>query len=242
MGQTEDEHKNLVIRILKEKYKISTDNGRLTIWLSGEHINKEEVEKPDSEVEVLLFKQAIALGWDCPRAQILVLFRQWHSPIFSIQTVGRIMRMPEPDKGHYKNEILNYGYVYTNLSDIEVKEDLAGGYLAIYTSQRIPNYKPINLLSCYSVRHGEKTRLSPLFISIFLEVAKRYKLKKKINRKAQKVDMKVFSDWKAEDIDALAGKVLVGDREIKMGDYDFQKLFDFFVRRSLREGEVSLYP
>ncbi len=242
IGQAEDEHKNLVLRILKDKYKISTDNGRLAIWLSGEHINKEEVEKPDSEVEVLIFKQAIALGWDCPRAQILVLFRQWHSPIFSIQTVGRIMRMPEPDKGHYENEILNYGYVYTNLSDIEVKEDLAGGYLAIYTSQRIPDYQPINLLSCYSVRHREKTRLSPLFIQIFLDIAKEYNLKKKIDEKSKRTDIKVFSDWKAEDIDVLAGQVLVGDRPIKMNNYDFQRLFDFFVRRSLREGEVSLYP
>lgn len=242
IGQIEDEHKNLVIRILKDKYKISTDNGKLAIWLAGEHINKEEVEKPDSEVEVLLFKQAIALGWDCPRAQILVLFRQWHSQIFSIQTVGRIMRMPEPDKGHYKNEVLNYGYIYTNLGNIEVKEDLASGYLAIYTSHRISNYQPINLLSCYSVRHREKTRLSPLFIEIFLKIAKDYELKNKIDKEAKRVDIKVFSDWRAEDIDVLAGKVLVADRPIEMNNYDFQRLFDFFIRRSLREGEVSLYP
>jgi len=242
IGQTEDEQKNLVIRILKDKYKISTDNGRLAIWLSGEHINKEEVEKPDSEVEVLIFKQAIALGWDCPRAQILVLFRQWHSPVFSIQTVGRIMRMPEPDKGHYKNDILNYAYVYTNLSEIEVKEDLAGGYLSIYTSKRIDNYEPIDLLSCYSVRHREKTRLSPLFIEIFLKIAKEYGLKKKIDKKSQKVEIKIFNDWRAEDIDSLAGKRLVADKIIKMGDYDFQRLFDFFVRKSLQEGTVSLYP
>jgi len=242
IGQTEDEQKNLVIRILKDKYKISTDNGRLAIWLSGEHINKEEVEKPDSEVEVLIFKQAIALGWDCPRAQILVLFRQWHSPVFSIQTVGRIMRMPEPDKGHYKNDILNYAYVYTNLSEIEVKEDLAGGYLSIYTSKRIDNYEPIDLLSCYSMRHREKTRLSPLFIEIFLKIAKEYGLKKKIDKKSQKVEIKIFNDWRAEDIDSLAGKRLVADKIIKMGDYDFQRLFDFFVRKSLQEGTVSLYP
>jgi len=242
IGQTEDEHKNLVIRILKDKYKISTDNGRLAIWLSGEHVNKEDVEKPDSEVEVLIFKQAIALGWDCPRAQILVLFRQWHSPVFSIQTVGRIMRMPEPDKGHYKNDILNYAYVYTNLSNIEIKEDLAGGYLSIYTSKRIDNYEPVDLLSCYSVRHREKTRLSPLFIEIFLKIAKEYGLKKKIDRKSQKTDIKIFNDWRAEDIDSLAGKMLVADKTIKMGDYDFQRLFDFFVRKSLQEGVVSLYP
>lgn len=242
IGQTEDYQKDLVIRILKDKYKISTENGKLAIWLSGEHINKENVEKADSEVEVLIFKQAIALGWDCPRAQILVLFREWHSPIFSIQTVGRIMRMPEPDKGHYQNDILNYGYIYTNLSDIEIKEDLAGGYISIFTSYRKKDYKPIDLLSYYSVRHREKTRLSPFFIQIFLKEAERYQLKKRADKKAIKLDIKVFSDWKTEDIDLLTGKTILADKPIEMSNYDFQRLFDFFVRRSLQEGTVSLYP
>ncbi|MBA4320651.1 MAG: restriction endonuclease subunit R, partial [Flavobacterium sp.] len=150
IGSLEDEMRIRVESILKDKYKISTDNGKLAIWLSGEHINKENVEKHNSDVEVLIFKQAIALGWDCPRAQILVLFREWHSQIFSIQTVGRIMRMPEPDEGHYKNEILNYSYVYTNLDDIEIKEDIAKDYISVFTSKIRDDYKPINLLSYHS--------------------------------------------------------------------------------------------
>src|SRR3989338_2982473 len=134
IGSLEDRSKERVISILKYKYNISTEKGnnKLAIWLSGEHINKEDVEKQDSEVEVLIFKQAIALGWDCPRAQILVLFRQWHSTVFSIQTIGRIMRVPEPALGYYDNDILNYGYVYTNINDIEIKEDIGRGYVVIH--------------------------------------------------------------------------------------------------------------
>ncbi|QLG69868.1 MAG: Type III restriction enzyme, res subunit [Candidatus Woesebacteria bacterium] len=235
----EDRIRERVESILKNKYKISTEkeNNKLAIWLSGEHINKEEVEKPDNYVEVLLFKQAIALGWDCPRAQILVLFREWHSPIFSIQTVGRIMRMPEPDKGHYKNESLNYGYVYTNLGDIEIKEDIAKDYITIYTSKR--SFDPnLRLLSCYHKRHREKTRLSPLFIEIFLEKAKEYGLKKNVDIKARKIDLKIISDYKAEDVDALAGAKIIGDKAIKVGGFDLQKLFDFFVRNNL----TPFYP
>jgi type III restriction enzyme len=236
----EDRIKERVESILKNKYKISTekDNNKLAIWLSGEHINKENVEKQDSEVEVLIFKQAIALGWDCPRAQILVLFRQWHSPIFSIQTVGRIMRMPEPDKGHYESEILNYGYVYTNLDNIEIQEDIAKDYITIYTSKRRVDYKPINLLSCYPKRYREKTRLSSIFIDIFLKQAKEYDLKKNVDIKARKIDLKIISDYKAEDVDALAGAKIVGDKEIKASGFDLQKLFDFFVRSNL----TPFYP
>jgi len=236
----EDRIRERVEKILKSKYKITTEKGnnKLAIWLSGEHVNKEAVERPDSQVEVLIFKQAIALGWDCPRAQILVLFREWHSQVFSIQTVGRIMRMPDPDFGHYQDEVLNYGYVYTNLSNIEIHEDIAKDYIVIQTSKRRVNYKQINLLSYYSKRHREKTRLTPLFIRIFLKQAKSYNLSKKINLQAKKINQKIIGDYKAEDIDILAGTKIVGDKKIEIGGLELQKIFDYFVRDNL----TPLYP
>jgi type III restriction enzyme len=240
IGSLEDRMKEQVIGILKDKYNISTERGnnKLAIWLSGEHINKEDVERNDSEVEVLIFKQAIALGWDCPRAHILILFREWHSPIFSIQTVGRIMRMLEPDKGHYASDILNYGYVYTNLDNIEVKEDLAKNYITIYKSDRSVDYKPLNLLSYYSVRHREKTRLAPLFIGIFLKEAEKYTLKEKIDINARKLDQKIISDWAADNIDSLVGQNIIADKLITATTEDLQKFFDYFVREQL----TPFYP
>ncbi|MBU4350936.1 DEAD/DEAH box helicase family protein [Candidatus Parcubacteria bacterium] len=236
-GQREDELKDKVIKILKDKFNISTEKGnnKLAIWLSGEHVNKEDVERNDSEVEVLLFKQAIALGWDCPRAQVMALFREWHSPIFSIQTVGRIMRMPEPDRGkYYTEEILNYAYIYTNINDIVIDKDVAPGYVSFLTSRRRIDYKNVNLLSCYSKRHREKTRLSTLFIEMFLAQTKKYGLKNKIDTKARKVDVKIISDYKAKDIDTLVGSKIVGDKAITISSFDLQKLFDYFVRNNLQ--------
>ena len=93
---------------------ITEQNGRLAVWLSGEKSNLEDISKPDNMVEVLLFKQAIALGWDCPRASVLLIYREMHNERFTVQTMGRILRMPE--QKHYSNEALNYGYVYTNLN------------------------------------------------------------------------------------------------------------------------------
>ena len=234
IGSLEDRMKEKVISILEDN-KISTENGKLAIWLSGEHVNKENVERKDSEVEILIFKQAIALGWDCPRAQILVLFREWHSPIFSIQTVGRIMRMPEPDKGHYLNSpALNLAYVYTNLNDIEIREDIAKGYITTFESKRREDYQPINLTSYYPKRHREKTRLSPLFIQIFLDIAKKRNLKKKIDLWAQKLDEEIISDWRMEEIDKAMASLIRGRRaKFQPAGYEFQRLFDFFVRKNL---------
>ncbi len=36
------------------------------------------------------------------------------SETFTIQTMGRILRMPE--QKHYNEEALNYGYIHTNLN------------------------------------------------------------------------------------------------------------------------------
>ncbi|MFA6552751.1 MAG: DEAD/DEAH box helicase family protein, partial [Candidatus Paceibacterota bacterium] len=91
------------ILVLLKKFGYTTENGRLAIYLSDKDnkINLTNIEKNENEVEVMIFKQAIAIGWDCPRASILVLFRQWKEEniTFSIQTLGRIMRMPE--QKHY---------------------------------------------------------------------------------------------------------------------------------------------
>lgn len=153
------------------------------------------------------------------------------------------MRMPEPErKKYYVEEILNYGYIYTNLNDIVIEKEIESGYVSFLTSKRQKDYKPINLFSCYSKRHREKTRLAPLFIEIFLEQAKKYDLKKKINIKAKKLDLKIIADQKREDIDALAGAKIIGDKAIKISGFDLQKLFDFFTRESLQKGTISLYP
>lgn len=114
-----------------DAYGINTANGKLAIWLSKEKTdNLDVIDRPNDPTEVLLFKQAIALGWDCPRAAVLLIFRKIESFQFSAQTVGRILRMPE--QKFYTDQRLNEGYVYTNLSKdiIEiVKDDM--DYLAM---------------------------------------------------------------------------------------------------------------
>jgi len=84
----------------------------IAVWLSEKKENLEEVEKNNSDVDFLIFKQAAATGWDCPRASVLVMFREIKNPTFHTQTVGRILRMPEAK--YYEIPDLNIGYLYTN--------------------------------------------------------------------------------------------------------------------------------
>lgn len=119
MTQDEESLKESIIIRLGVNYNISTDNGRLAVWLSNEKKNLEGISKNDSMVDVLIFKQAIAMGWDCPRAGVLGIYRKLSSETFTIQTVGRIMRMPQ--QRFYTDPILNVGYVYTDLSADVIK-------------------------------------------------------------------------------------------------------------------------
>ncbi len=112
-----DEDKSIrdtLVGLLSNEFDITSSNGRLAIWLSGER-DKDGLEEPNGLHDVLIFKQAIAQGWDCPRASVLVSYRSVKSPDFGIQTVGRILRMPR--QRHFQNDDLNYGYVYTNIEN-----------------------------------------------------------------------------------------------------------------------------
>lgn len=133
-----NEEEKLIIDEVKTylgMHDISTDRGNLAIWLSNEKKNLDGIENFDSPVKVLLFKQAIALGWDCPRAAVLLIFRELHSETFTVQTVGRILRMPE--QRFYSDEALNKGYVYTNLSQdmiTIVRDDM--NFMSKYVASR----------------------------------------------------------------------------------------------------------
>ncbi len=127
MSDLDLKDKEIIENILLDKgYRYS--DGNMAIWLSGDKKNLENIERSNSQVDVLIFKQAIALGWDCPRAQVMAMLRDTKSETFRIQTVGRIMRMPEAK--HYPLDALNTAYVYTDLSEVKIDpEDKDGSNL-----------------------------------------------------------------------------------------------------------------
>ena len=186
-----------IIMWLNRDHGINEENGKLAILLSEEKQNLEDITKPDNPVEVLIFKQAIALGWDCPRSHILALFREWSNVNFSIQTLGRIMRVADPEQGHYTSdyEILNHAYVFTNLSEIVLADDISKSYVTIH-KKREKNHltKSISIPSWYRVRQREKTRLSPLFRKVFKEESEGYNLAQKIDKDDQTVQKKLIPE------------------------------------------------
>jgi type III restriction enzyme len=146
--------KNTVLKYLEKNKGIKLGDEKLSIWLDEEKEedrNLENISKNNAPQEYLIFKQAIDTGWDCPRAQILLKFRESESEIFNIQVLGRILRMPE--QRHYENTKLNKAYVYTNTSSASFDiENYSPKILGDQPSKRIESYKEIKLTSFYKER------------------------------------------------------------------------------------------
>lgn len=91
---------------------LNKDNDKTKTFLLTDD-EKDEIKKNNSPIEVLIFKQAVAVGWDCPRAKILVKERNTKSKTFDEQVLGRIRRIPGGD--HLDDNILlKHAYVYSH--------------------------------------------------------------------------------------------------------------------------------
>ena len=94
-----------------ETQGITCTNGQLAVWLSKRHENLDNIGSLNARPVAIIIKQAVATGWDCPRAYILVKLRDNMDETFEMQTIGRIRRMPEAK--HYGSDILDSCYLYT---------------------------------------------------------------------------------------------------------------------------------
>lgn len=112
------EAKKIVVNDFLRERGITEENGQLKHWYDNKgNFDKNAIKRNDDETCYLIFKTAVATGWDCPRAHILVKFREGRSETFEIQTIGRILRTAEAKK--YDNSILDNAYIFTNIASFE---------------------------------------------------------------------------------------------------------------------------
>lgn len=166
--------KTMVLNFLKKEKYISEGDEKLAIWLNEKDVkdrNIEDISKNNGIQDYLIFKQAIAIGWDCPRAQILLKFREIKSEVFEIQVLGRILRTPE--QKHYEIECLNKAYVYVNSDEVSFDiENYNPKILGDLPVARKESYKDIALNSFYKERvdyQDIKSDFKPVLLKQFTE-------------------------------------------------------------------------
>lgn len=191
-----------------EEKGVNRDNERLAVWLSGDKTgNVEGISAFDSPAEVLVFKQAIATGWDCPRAQVLVCFREMQSDIFKVQTTGRILRTPE--RCHYGDQLLDAAYIFANIdatwdprqekreSEAEIKD------VSLLISSAVT---PFSFSCSYASRAGTYNDLDPqIFRDCFNAAAENLRLSEELPQSYTSAQDLVISDWEVTTADILDG-------------------------------------
>ncbi|MDD2907595.1 MAG: DEAD/DEAH box helicase family protein [Candidatus Gracilibacteria bacterium] len=232
---------------------------QVAIWLSEKKENLELIEKNNSPKNFLIFKQAAATGWDCPRAGVLVMFREIKNPSFHIQTVGRILRMPLGF--HFDIPELNRGYLYTNYNRNDVLKDfekvLGNNKPFVYQSKLKDNITPITLDSIYLGR-TDYNDLSPTFENTLFETLNNYfgintnslinqtenfnkLLSKGINVNADKITNSMIADVEIlhfdHFLDDLKNNGVDINASISLGD--LERLYDLTIYNFITSQEIE---
>ncbi|MEC0320510.1 DEAD/DEAH box helicase family protein [Bacillus subtilis] len=160
---------------LQETMHKTYEDGKLGIWLSEQKRNVIDVNKLDNKVEYLIIKQAIATGWDAPRAKILIKIRENMGEQFTVQTLGRIRRMPQPWIGHYNVDVLDNAYLYTFDTDFLNGVFAQGAAVAptplLYLKDKGKNLK---LISERVINYDEVLNEKMILNNIYVGLKKRF--------------------------------------------------------------------
>ena len=124
--QVEDQqvgNENPVDRVKTKLVELGVPSDAIAVHTSGEPDPDFHTLAYDPSKEVLIFKVAVATGFDAPRAWTLVSVRPSRGKDFGLQIVGRIMRVhPAVRPFHGKDSLLDRGYVF--LTDSTLQEGL----------------------------------------------------------------------------------------------------------------------
>lgn len=174
------EAKKMVVKDFLREKGITEENGKLKLWCDDKgNFDKKAIRKNNDITEYLIFKTAVATGWDCPRAHILIKFRETDSETFEIQTIGRILRTAEAKS--YGDYLLDNAYMFTNVSSFITNNDsynpnriktefskMRDGY----TKESVKGQ--MQLISWYRSRKGDYNSADSRFNNIFLEEFKNF--------------------------------------------------------------------
>ena len=252
LGQKTKEE--VIINLLSKK---GVDSRKIAKWFDN-HPRPEFLEENDDKHQFLLFKQAAGTGWDCPRAHVLIMFREINSEKFYIQTVGRILRMPEPDeKEDYKDStIIRTGFLFTNYERNKVYaewNEISPNKPEIYVAEIRKGINNIKLKSEYVSRleYGDLSNSAKFQISFLKSMNDRFKItlkdisQKKGSKKLADAGIKlkpiitnqIIVDAKFQDFDQLSYEFKKQGRDVllEMSVNDVEKTFNYYCFTLLKE-------
>jgi len=254
IGLGEKTKEQIATEILHKK---GIEEIKIARWFD-KHPKPEFLEELDDTHDFLLFKQTAGTGWDCPRAHILVRFREIQSETFDLQTVGRILRMPEPQRNEdYANsQIIKTGFLFTNYDRNRISEkwkEISPNKPSILPARRKKGVKNIKLKSDFVSRleYGDLADSFKFQRSFLNSMNKYFKITSddllygKGSKKllAKGIDLKpiikrkIIMNAEFTEFDNLSMEFnkTGDDLELEMSNNDIEKTFNYYVYRLLAE-------
>ena len=115
-----------VERVRQKLVELGVPASAIAVHTSGQPDPDFHILAHDPSREVLVFKVAVATGFDAPRAWTLVSVRPNRTTAFGLQIVGRIMRVhPAVRPIHGQDDMLDRGYVFLTDPDLQAGLDAA---------------------------------------------------------------------------------------------------------------------
>ena len=246
--------KDIILSYLLSK---GVKDSEIAIWLSNEKKNLELIEHNNSQVNFMIFKVAAATGWDCPRADILVMYREIKSPSFHTQMLGRIKRMPEGH--HYELAELNNAYVYTNYNKEhirDVKEVSNENKVPIYFTRSKNDIEKINIETTFHHRTDYNTLTTPtLWQKTFLETLDNYfnviraldktqnyaNIEGRIDLNTNKVSNKIIAEANINSFDNFVTELKTKSKEIdySFSELDIERLYNLLCFEELQKQTIE---
>lgn len=229
---------------------------RISCWFD-DHKPDPYIAENDREIDYMLFKQAAGTGWDCPRAHVLVMFREIGSNTFYTQTLGRILRIPMPQEMKtIHSPLLKTGYLYTNYSrnQVGVPDQSTTNKPNLYISTL--KYSNVNLPDCLTTDFESRVDYGDLadadkfqkslvksfnnFFGINPQTMMYSDCQKQVKDKGIDINPivsnTIMTDAEIEDID-IAGAQMTGGGDVSSvtSELDLEKLFTLYCMQVLQE-------
>jgi type III restriction enzyme len=156
---------------------LKTELGVPAAHIASDHqdneYNNRNLRSRASAVRYVFFKQKYGFGWDCPRAQTIVMLRDVKDEVVRKQVVGRIRR--NVDRRQWTHPSLHNSYIFTMNEDTMLAV-IEGGYdeLPVHNQTAMPVVTlPFDLSSQYVRRENRgklKANLSAVYAVIQQEL------------------------------------------------------------------------
>ncbi|MCY4225270.1 MAG: DEAD/DEAH box helicase family protein [Bacteroidetes bacterium] len=176
---------------------------------------------PTNRIRVIITKQALQEGWDCPFAYILCSLASSSNLNALTQLVGRILRQPEARKTD--NEALNQCYVFTHhAKTATVVEAIKAGLKSDGLGDLVLNIQQSDTLSHNDIRF-KKIRRRPSFQSTEIYLPKVMVVDgSDIRELDYQADVESHVNWNGYSPDSIADKIPMN---FQPADGQLQKIY-----------------